>query len=172
MKHIKTIQINKVEDKLTKDCFISKIFYYRDSDLDNWLPKKQIATPGELSVFKTEKDMTFQEMYDEHKSESVSLVDIENLIERQDGGEDVGLRTDGWANFFFVKNKDGNVSVVFVRRPDCQWHVHVRRLDSDFRWYAEYHVFVRNCILETKPLSPSDTLPTELVINGVKYKKA
>ena len=73
-----------------------------------------------------------------------TLPAVEKLVERQEGGEDVGLRTDGWANFFFVENSGGTVSVLDVDRNADGWHGYVDRLDDSFRWLAEYRLVLRN----------------------------
>ena len=72
------------------------------------------------------------------------LPQIESLIERQEKGIDVGLRTDGWANFFFVVDKKDRVMVVFADRHDGYWYVDVSRLDGGGRWGVGRRLCVRN----------------------------
>jgi hypothetical protein len=73
-----------------------------------------------------------------------TLPTIESLIERQEGGQNVGLRTDGWANLFFVEDKDGSVSVVYALRRGGRWCVDVDRLGSGDVWDADDRFFFRN----------------------------
>lgn len=149
-------------NNLTKERFTnSRRYYYRDGNLDSWLPKTQNhQVESKFRVFKLEKQLTFKEMAEavleasgdvtmlsklliEHKH-TTNLQTIEGLIERQEFGENVGLNTNGYANFFFVEDKDGSVSVVFVFRSGSQWFVYVFRLDYGHRWYVDYRLFVRN----------------------------
>ncbi|MDP3962395.1 MAG: hypothetical protein Q8Q03_00805 [bacterium] len=159
---IKQITTGVVGEKKTADCFTSKDrYYHRDGDLDNWLPETQAEQPSAIfSVNKIRKESTFKEMAEEivgakgnvkklsqiiiERKHTTTLPTIESLIERQEGGEDVGLRTDGWANFFFVEDNNGDVSVVRVGRHGGRWGVSVRRLGCDDRWSVERRVFVRN----------------------------
>lgn len=132
--------------KLTKDCFTDKkLFHHRDSYLDNWLPREQKETGIKGEMKSLDKEMTFQEIYTEFNPPIISLVDIENMI----GKEDANLNTNGYANFFFVNDKDGNVSVVYAYRFDRQWNVYVYRLDYGHRWDAERRFFLSNGKLES-----------------------
>lgn len=162
LQKIKDITTTAISGKNTSDCFIdTKRYYHRDPDLDNWLPTAQPEQPtASFPVNELRKEMKFKEMAENIVDEkgdvkklsqiiierklTTTLPTIESLIERQEGGEDVGLRTDGYANFFFVEDKDGYVSVVLVGRNDGQWYVHVGRLALDNRWHVEHRVFVRN----------------------------
>jgi hypothetical protein len=74
---------------------------------------------------------------------------IESLVERQEAGEDVGLLTDGWVNFFFVfvgekKEKEDEkpaVLVVYIRRLGSRWRMRLnwlgygRVLDEGSRFF-------------------------------------
>ncbi|MBX4209541.1 hypothetical protein KW799_02540, partial [Candidatus Parcubacteria bacterium] len=76
---------------------------------------------------------------------TVSLAQIELLIEQVEMGEEAQLRTDGYANFFFVEDKNGSVSVVDVRRYDRgRWNVRVHRLGYGIRWGVAFRFFSRN----------------------------
>ncbi len=167
----------KIKSKPTKDCF--KDFWYRDSDFDNLLPKTQPAQEGEITVLTPGKEMTFLEMAQEFlgtqdpekiKKYCLTLPMVEEIIATRENE----LETTGYANFFFVENKDGGVSVagVFRRGVGRPWDARVDELADVYRWYADDRLVV--CNLETRPLGTSDPvsdLPKTLIINGVKYVK-
>lgn len=159
---IKTITVPAVAGKKTSDCFTDKSRYcYRDPDLGAWLPKNQPDQPERnFSVQQLSKDGTFKQAVESFLETSgdvetlagllkergctTTLPVIESLIERQEGGEDVGLRTNGYANFFFVEDKDGSVSVVRAYRSGGRWRVGVRRLGDGGVWGADGRFFFRN----------------------------
>lgn len=157
---MKTIQLTAPE-KNTKDCF--KDFVYRDSDFDALLPKKQPEQSGAVSVIIRDKNQTFLEMAQEYlgtqdphkiKQYCLTLPMVEKLIEEHSNE----LRTDGYANFFFVEtgNEDNPVSVACVDRGDSRWCAHVSWLGYDCRWDAAFRLLVRN--LDTRVLSDTRTL--------------
>jgi hypothetical protein len=113
------------------------LFYYVDSDI-SLLPDTFEEKIGKYGSRKLEKPMTFAEMQKEYTPAIFTLGDVYNAIKT---GQCLG---NGYANFFFVLNKDGTVSVVRVRRYDWLWCVYVDRLDCDGRWSAECRLFIRN----------------------------
>ncbi|MHB8674636.1 MAG: hypothetical protein ACYDAK_13295 [Candidatus Limnocylindrales bacterium] len=149
--------------KLTKNCF--KGFSYRDPDIDTWLPKKQPALSGTITVIQLKKEMTFLEMAKEYfgttdveeiKKHTLTLPMVEELIKNHESE----LKTDGWGNFFLVESNDG-VSVAYVIRVDSRWNANVRRLDGDNRWDAGFRLLVRG-------LEPTDTLSLDHALEIVK----
>lgn len=163
---LKTTKLGKVAGKKTRDCMSNTAhWYYRDSDIDHWLPAKQPAhTEGVISVYQMQKGMTFRETAAavlqigagtsldllakalKENGHVLTLPDIEQMVEKQESGEDVGLRTDGWANFAFVEDAVGSVSVARFRRDHGRWYVDVRRLGYDNRCYAENYLLLRNSV--------------------------
>ncbi len=159
---VKEIATAAIPAKLTTDCFTdTSRYYYRDSNLDNWLHENQpTQEAGAFAVYRTTRVATFKEMAEDllqttgTVAELVALIKerkltttlsvIESLIEWQEAGEDVGLNTDGYANFFFVDDKDRGVSVVLVRRNGGQWHVLVIQLGDGNGWRADSCLFARN----------------------------
>jgi hypothetical protein len=144
--------------KNTKNCF--KDFYYRDLDLDAWLPENQPKISGEITVIQLTEELTFLEMAKKYlgstgteviKKHTLTLPMVEEMVTKHKDE----LKTDGYANFFFTEDKDGSVSVGFVHRCDRVWNAHVSRLDNDHRWYAGYRFLVRN--LDASKLGNSDT---------------
>jgi hypothetical protein len=162
MKKIMEVATPAIGRKKTSDCFIDKTRYYDpDPDLRAWLPEIQSEQPeAKFLVNELTKASNFRGMVEEivgekeniknlsqhfiQRRHTTTLPTIESLIERQEREEDVGLRMDGSANFFFVEDKDGGVSVVYVRRHGRRWNVYVSRLGSDVRWDVGHRVFIRN----------------------------
>ncbi len=164
---VMTIAVPAVAGKKTRDCFTNKTrYYYRDSDLDGWLPEDQKEQAGgKFSVQQLNMPGTFkqavesflgvtgeipvlaQTLRDRHCI--TTLPTIESLIERQEAGENVGLRIDGYANFFFVEEKaeegkEPSVSVVNALRSDDRWNVNVFSLDLGDEWNAGHRFFFCN----------------------------
>lgn len=158
----KSIATNPVVTKKTADCFTNRKRYtYRDSDLDNWLPKNQKEQMGaNFLVQELNQQATFLQAVQEYlgmqgdvatlsqqlkiRNCITTLPTIESLIGQQEIGGDVGLRTDGYTNFFFVEDKDGSVSVVFALRFGGRWDVRVFRLDFGLLWIVGCRFFFRN----------------------------
>ena len=75
----------------------------------------------------------------------MTLAQAEAMVEATESKSgNTGMRTDGWANWFFVENKDGSVSVAFVVRDVSGWFASVDRLGLGLRWYADFRLLVRN----------------------------
>jgi hypothetical protein len=166
----KATNIGDVEGKKTKECFSGNIWGYRDGDIDRWLPAGQPAQAGgPVGVYQPQKQegTTFREMAAatlqvgsgtalellgkalKEQGRTFTLPAVEALVERQESGEDVGLRTDGYANFFFVEDSDGSVSVLRAYRRGDRWVGFVDRLDYGFRWRAGRRLLLRNSVTPT-----------------------
>lgn len=72
-----------------------------------------------------------------------TLTEISALISMQPNGEEGVLLTNGWANIFYVKDKDGMLRAVFVCWRGGGWFVFAYALD-DFQWHVDSQVFSRN----------------------------
>jgi hypothetical protein len=161
----KTIALGDIEGKRTGKCLVGKPWCYRDSDIDRWLPAVQPAqATGQVDIYQLQNPQgtTFQEMAAaalkvgpgtaldllakalKEQRRTFTLPIIEAMVKSQESGEDVGLRTDGYANFFFVEDSSGSVSVLFVNRDDGGWRGYVSRLDSGSRWDSGYRLVLRN----------------------------
>ena len=157
----KVVAVPATEAKPTADCFMNRTRYYRrDSDLDKFLPENQsVQDASQFVVCELTETATFQQMAESvlgvsgdiqtlsklliQHGHTTSLLAIEALIKRQESGEDVGLLTNGWANFFLVENKDGSVSVVIVYRLAGRWDVYQLSFGYAYGWYAG-RFFFRN----------------------------
>jgi hypothetical protein len=166
MKSILSV-VATTKGKKTADCFTNKTRYYNpDPDLVNWLPPHQPEqSAGEFSVQQLAMPGTFKQAVENflgitgeisllaktlrERGHVTTLPVIESLVERQEAGEDVGLLTDGWVNFFFVfvgekKEKEDEkpaVLVVYIRRLGSRWRMRLnwlgygRVLDEGSRFF-------------------------------------
>jgi len=156
------ITLSAVEVKRTKDCFIKMRYRYRDPNLDLWLHLEQKARgEGKATVWQVLKGFTFIEVVQSllktsetnrkklsklliEGKHTFTLPEIEALIERQEAGENIGLLVNGYANFLFTEDSDGNVSVVHAYRDSRRWRVNLYRLGFVNRWSAVNRFFSRN----------------------------
>ena len=160
---LKTITVGATKTKPTTNCFTDTArYYYRDNDLDRYLPKNQSdQAESQFGVLPLTETTTFKEFAEsvlgtqgdlktlakllQQRGYTTTLPAIEVLNERQESGEDTGLLTNGWANFFFVDNEDGeSVSVVGVGRGVGRWGVRRLSFGSGGRWSAGGRFFLRN----------------------------
>ncbi len=162
---IATTQLDEAICKSTKDCFTGSRYAYRDGDFDCLLGKKQ--RPASASVISTiafTKDWTFVEAAAKvlgigagssvklmgqaliENGHTMTLVQAENMVEATERGDKTGMRTDGYANFFFVEtgNEEEPVSVANVNRDVSRWRAYVYRLGYGIRWNADNRLLVRN----------------------------
>ncbi len=79
------------------------------------------------------------------RGHTMTLPQIEEMVEATERGEDTGLVTNGYSNFAFVENEDGSVSVARVARDgdDRPWRALSALADSR-RWYADNRLMVCN----------------------------
>lgn len=132
-----------------KDCFRTGdgVFAYRDPDFDNWLPQELPGVEeGEASAFELAIPITFQEMATAKGGigKTWGLGQIEKVIRDCERGKNpLKLRTDNYANFFFIKTGDDFFAVGAGRRSGG-WYVSVRRFGDSGRWGVGSRVFPRN----------------------------
>ncbi len=162
---IKTTSLGGSKPQKTKACFTSAFWHYRDSDIDSWFPKEQAEQEhGSVGIYQVQdpKGTTFREMavaaiqavpgtsddeivtWLKRRGLTLTLPQVEVIVERQENGEDTGLGTDGYANFAFVEDAHGDVSVLDFRRGGRRWEVYVHRLGDESRWHAGSRFLLRN----------------------------
>jgi hypothetical protein len=158
----------KVEQKATKDCFSDETRYHeRDDKLDLWLPEEQLFSGGGVEIWGYEflKMASFLEVFVEmfalEKNDptmSISraiitdthfrvwgLQDIEDLVHRQETGDDVGLLNDGRMNFFTVASElhaRCTVYIVGICFDNGGWDVDILPLNHECRWPAGSRLFL------------------------------
>lgn len=97
------------------------------------------ATEEEITTLLKEQGHTFSaEQVDELKKEFVV------------GEELIGLLTNGYPNFFFVENTEGEISVFNLRWDSDVWYVNRDLLADSFRWRVGVRFFFRNGEREKK----------------------
>lgn len=128
---------------------------------------KDIKPAKTVPAFKTlTKNMYDSEIKSELGAEECTLEDVAAFLKNPPEGT-----KDGNWNLFYVAG-----CVVYVRwdSDDRKWYVFTWELDDD-DWLAGDRAFGATATHNLSPdvaLSPSDTLPSELVINGITYKRA
>lgn len=167
MKLLHTISLPKVGKKLISK---SKLFSYIDGDFKNWgLNDTTTSQKQNLSVYELTEDMTFEQIFPIPEKMFLTQGQILSFIEKHKDK----LRTDGYATFFLFKSK-GKFFVASVFGYDGgALGVIVFRSAYDGPWDAQARPRVVIPQLDDSlSLEPSNTLPTELTINGVKYIKS
>lgn len=118
----------------------------------------------EPQIRKLKKYMTLKQMQDEFKPEEVTISDLVHILKTSDK-----LLKDGYVNIFLIK---GSKWAVRARWRGGGWVVYASSVGSPREWGGGIRVLSREFLVaENKTLSPSDTLPETLLINGVTYRK-
>jgi hypothetical protein len=151
------VMLQSAPGKLTSECFVNRsLFNHRNKNLDVLLPKVQhpkdekIFVVSELVRRKTILDIAYGLLgrspipralteFFTRDGHAMSLPQIENLIERQESGEDIGLITKGMVNLFFVESDVEPVSVICADRHNkARWDITVHSVYSGQRWAVGY----------------------------------
>lgn len=163
---VATTRLDAVVGKETVRCFTPPQYAsHRDKDFAEWLLANQPdEVPCMVQSIELSKDWTFAEAaaailgVTEDASRgllalllikgghTLTLTQVEEMVELTERGEKTGLRIDGFANFFFVETGDERnpVSVGRVGRGDREWGASVRRLSRGTRWRTVHRLLVRN----------------------------
>ncbi|HVB19975.1 MAG TPA: hypothetical protein VNF51_01640 [Candidatus Paceibacterota bacterium] len=163
---IATTQVAATDAKKTSKCFANfSRYHYRDGDFDPWLPANQPkADACAISTLGFERDWTFVETAAKilgvgasrsvkligkaliENGHTVTLAQIEEMVEATERRANTGMQTNSYWNFFFVEtgNEDDPVSVAGVSRDVSGWNAGVRRLGYDSRWSAVVRLLVCN----------------------------
>lgn len=83
------------------------------------------------------------ELGGEAKAET-TLTEVYDLMARQAKGQKGVLLTNGWANIFYVRDKNGVLRAVIVDWIGGGWSVGAFSIGSPFRWLDGSRVFSRN----------------------------
>lgn len=165
------VTVPSIKGKKTKDCFRDKSrFNHREKNLDIWLPETQPRqVKSNFSVRQLVQETTFKQTVEDFlgitgevknlaqalksRRAVTTLAVIESLIERQEYGENVGLRTDDRTNFFFVeeneKKEDSGISIVGVGRYCGKWRINISRFSYRGVWHDGNRFFFRSGPLAT-----------------------
>lgn len=145
---MRTIELPACDSSPTHDYHSGDVSSWRSLDLERWLtPFQPACKAAEISVFKRSKSQTFATMFREllkldvatplktiedrlkAGGHVVALQHVESLVEKQERGEDVGLRADARGNFAPFLDKDGRVCVLSVGLIGC-WNRDIKDLDD------------------------------------------
>ena len=89
------------------------------------------------------------------KSET-TLSEMFALMEKQGNGEDGVLLNNGYANIFYIKDRNGVLCTVIVYWRDGGWNVYAFPVENPGRWHVGRRVFSRNSVLESsEPSAPA-----------------
>ena|SRR3990167_4262515 len=141
--------------------YISHNFKDHFGDMAVEIPKKL-----KLEVKVLEKNMTNQEILNEFKPKPITLGQLAYCVKNP---ENCGLRTDGWANLFFIKNKANEIWLVSAYLFSVGWDFSADPLDGPDWWRGVGQVFSRKFSV----LGDSETGNLDgsvLEINGDRYK--
>ena len=152
--------------KKTSKCLTGPRWDYREGGFDNWFPVNQPkADASEISTIGFKRGWTFAEAVEKvlglaipgasikllgqkliAGGHTMTLVQLEDMVEATERGENTGMRTNGYASLCFVEtgNEEGPVSVARVNSVDSRWGVSIVRLGEGFRRNAGYRLLVRN----------------------------
>lgn len=151
---LRSVALPALPAENTAKCLEGPHYYSgRDRDINEWLPKMQPACDsGKIGVIERMANHTFADMFratlklppgvplDEiarflkEGKHVLGLQQVDALVDKQEEGEDVGLRTDGWGNLIPILDKDGNVCVLRVYRGVGSWYRSVSRLARGNVW--------------------------------------
>lgn len=155
-------KITETAGKRTKDCFSNDERFDRDPSIDAWLgPSQYPGEEGAYSVLELCKPATFAKMFAEALApriigaddvEAISkplirrmltweLQEIEDLVARQEAGEEVGIQLGGEYNFFPVNDHE-TVYVIILCLEGKVWDVDIMRLSEDRRFDAGSRLFL------------------------------
>jgi len=115
----------------------------------------------QVSVYETEKSMTFHQMFGEIvgtpaeeklKAHVFEEAEMDALLQ-----QGIGLDKNGLGNFFPVEDENGLVSVADVHWSGARWYRYRYSLDHDaYVWYPGYRLVVSNS--DSLTLEKTDTL--------------
>lgn len=131
----------------TKDSAPVKISYITDNFNAWFLDKVEEPMPETTLTFHQLTKRSFDrsiidELGGETKAET-TLAMIYALMERQGGGKDGPLLTNGCANIFYVRSVKGELCVVFVNWYGVGWHVRANFVGNPYGWDDRDRVFAR-----------------------------
>ena len=114
-----------------------KIAFIWDAFATHFLPKVEQRIPSaEVRVYKLTNGSVDAEIISElGETHEIYLADLHAMLERQPNGEDGPLLTNGLANIFYVRAKDGSLWAVYVHwfLGSDGWYVNAYSVENPFR---------------------------------------
>jgi hypothetical protein len=93
------------------------------------------------------------ELGGEAKAET-TLTEMFSLMEKQKNGEDGVLLNNGYANIFYIRDKNGVLRAVYVAWVDDGWYVYAHPVDDSHGWRDGSRVFSRNTLKSSETSVP------------------
>ena len=162
---VATTELGPVGGRETEKCFAEPRYAPRDPDFRNWLPKEQAAaggcvitalSPSQCWVFMSVVNFVLGTGVDTGTAELgkllvkgghlMTLVQAEEMVARTEQGEDTGLQTGVYGNFFFTKTSDPKnpVAVCRLSRDGRLWQDFIHRLDDGMRQASHSRILIPN----------------------------
>jgi hypothetical protein len=145
--HHAEVKISAVWDNFTA------WFLSGDGKIENPI-SKQTLRYGKLRKATVDGPIISSTLGGEKKAET-TLTEMFSLMEKQKNGEDGVLLNNGWANIFYIRDRNGVLRAVYVYWIDDGWDVSARSVEYPARWNDGYQVFSRNSLKPLEPLAPA-----------------
>lgn len=161
---VTTITIASRKAKPTGNCLLGRRWKVRRPGFIDRLPVSQPGTPAcPIAVLHPPLSWTFQKaasvilgipastpstemgLWLIERRHTLGLPQIEELVERVERGEEVGMNT-GWGSFFFTPTRDEEdpVAVVYVQNSMRRWMGILHEFSSGNRWNSGPGLLVGN----------------------------
>lgn len=162
---VATTSLGPIAEKATSKCLLKPRYVYRAGDIDVWLPVNQPeAGPCVVTTLGFSQNWTFVKAAATilgigagtapallgklliERGHTMTLAQVEEMVENAECGEGASMSTDRYANFFFAETGYGkdSVSVGHVLRGSLGWFAYIHQFDHAYRWRAYSRLLVRN----------------------------
>ncbi len=159
-----TTELPKLPSKPTDQCFSGPQYGLRSINLNRWLLSHQPETLGCVVTALTptrvvteaewvaallgvpvDTPMKLTTELLKERNHTMSLVQVEGMVERTQQGLRTGMPTDGWSSFFFVENKKDGVELTGIYRDESKMRWCLRfSLNRDILWHCNHRLLVPN----------------------------
>lgn len=160
-----TTHLLSIPGKKTRLCFTDPLYSYRASGINYVLPENQLRTEGcFIQVLTPHKrvTVTFAELAValldvpidtpiktlgsllKVRDHTVTLPQIENMVEITERNLETGMNSGGADNFFFLENRKSKISVGCLSRGKSSWAVGIYGFENESRYAGNCRLLVRN----------------------------
>lgn len=161
---VATTELPKLPSKPTAQCFVGPQYGSRNDHLDRWLLPYQPGTSEcVVTTFRPEREATEVEWaaallgvsvempakslmkFLKEREYTMSLIQMEEMVERTRQGLRTGVPTDGWSGFCFVENKTSGVELagIYCDEGEKRWHLKFSP-NRDIHWRRRHRLLVPN----------------------------
>lgn len=151
-KVVSDISLEKTARLNTRDFFKIKaeggIFSFVDNDIFNWLETEIKNSPAKtLASYEFTEDITEEDIIGDAKSagiyEETNMAHVKQICERHIT-EGENLLSEKKSNLFWIRDKKGDLCLVYVWLDVGGWRVFVSMFYPSYRWLAGSRSFFRN----------------------------